>query len=112
MKRLTEFLLVSSLLLGATGMVAAQGEPAAGTMPPPKVLTIFREFVKPGKQGMTHEKSESAFVQALKAAKWPTHYLAVDSVSGKPRSLFLTPYDSFEAWEKDDPEKRNPLRCS
>jgi hypothetical protein len=100
MKRLTDFLLVSSLLLGATGMVTAQAKPVAGTSPP-KVLTIFREFVKPGKQGMTHEKSESAFVQALKAAKWPTHYLAVDSFSGRPRSLFLTPYDSFEAWEKD-----------
>jgi hypothetical protein len=100
MKRLSEFLLVSSLLLGGTGMVAAQEKSAAET-PPPKVLTIFREFVKPGKQGMTHEKSEHAFVQAMKAAKWPTHYLAVDSVSGKPRSLFLTAYDSFEAWEKD-----------
>jgi hypothetical protein len=100
MKRFTELLLVSSLLFGGTGMVAAQEKSTTAT-PPPNVLTIFREFVKPGKQGMTHEKTESAFVQALKAAKWPTHYLAVDSFSGKPRSLFLTPYDSFEAWEKD-----------
>ena len=34
-------------------------------------------------------------------AKWPTHYLAVNSITGKPRVLFLTGYDSFEAWEKD-----------
>jgi len=32
-------------------------------------------------------------------AKWPTHYLAVDSITGKPRSLFFTGYESFEAWE-------------
>ena len=34
-------------------------------------------------------------------AKWPTRYFAADSMSGKPRSLFFTPYASFEAWEKD-----------
>jgi hypothetical protein len=48
-----------------------------------------------------HEKTESGFVQAFARAKWPTHYLAMDSLSGKSRSLFLTGYDSFDAWEKD-----------
>jgi len=98
MKRLTGWLLASFVLLGGVGTVAAQ-EKSAG---PPKVLVIFREFVKPGKTGMTHEKTESAFVQAFRNAKWPTHYLAVDSLSGKSRSLFLIGYDSFEAWEKDN----------
>ncbi len=98
MKRLTGWLLASSVLLGGLGTVAAQ-EKSAG---PPKVLVIFREFVKPGKTGMTHEKTESAFVQAFRNAKWPTHYLAADSLSGKSRSLFLIGYDSFEAWEKDN----------
>ena len=100
MKRPTELLLLSSLLLGGLGVMVAQEK--SGEKPPPKVLFIFREFVKPGKTGTTHEKSESAFVQAMARAKWPTHYLAVNSVSGKPRSLFLTGYDSFDAWEKDN----------
>ena len=73
----------------------------ASMPPPPKVLSVFREFVKPGKSGPPHDRSESAFVQAMQKAKWPTHYLAVDSVTGKSRSLFLTGYDSFDAWEKD-----------
>ena len=68
---------------------------------PPKVLNVTREYTKPGKSGAIHEKSEGAFVQARRAAKWPTHYLAMDSLSGKPRSLFFTAYDSFEAMEKD-----------
>ncbi len=68
---------------------------------PPKVLVVAREWTKPGKSGLSHEKTESAFIQAMTRAKWPTHYLAVDSMSGKPRSLFFTAYDSFEAWEKD-----------
>jgi hypothetical protein len=100
MTKITGALLGLFLLVGGLGIAAAQ-EASEGTMPPPKVLTVFREFLKPGKAGATHDKSESAFVQAMRNAKWPTHYLAVDSLSGKPRSLYLTGYDSFEAWEKD-----------
>jgi hypothetical protein len=96
MKKITVLLLGLYLLIGGLGVVAAQE-----TTPPPKVLSVFREFVKPGKGGALHEKAESAFVQAMTRAKWPTHYLAATSISGKPRVLFLTGYDSFEAWEKD-----------
>jgi hypothetical protein len=96
MKRITGLLLGSYLLFGGLGMAVAQE-----TTPPPKVLAITREFVKPGKGGALHEKAESAFVQAMTRAKWPTHYLAVSAITGKPRVLFLTGYDSFEAWEKD-----------
>jgi hypothetical protein len=98
MKPMTGLVLGTCLIAGCAG-VAAQ-EHAQGMMPP-KVLTVTREWTKPGKNGTSHEKTESAFVQAMTRAKWPTHYLAVDSVSGKPRSLFFTPYESFEAWEKD-----------
>lgn len=96
MKITAALLLGSYLLVGGLGIVAAQ-EP----MPPPRVLSIQREFIKPGKAGATHEKSESAFVQAMTRAKWPTHYLAVNALSGKARALYLTGYDSFAAWEKD-----------
>lgn len=100
MKNVIAVLLGSCLLLGEVSVLAAQ-EKSEGTTPPPKVLSIFREFLKPGKGGSPHEKAESAFVQAFARAKWPTHYLTVTSVTGKPRALFLTGYDSFEAWEKD-----------
>lgn len=100
MKRFSGLLLLSSLVLGAGSIVAAQ-QAAEGVTSPPKVLVIFREFVKPGKTGSTHEKTESAFVQAFSRAKWPTHYFAADSLTGRPRSLFFTGYESFEAWGKD-----------
>jgi hypothetical protein len=64
-------------------------------------MQITREFTKPGKAGMIHDQKESAFVQAMAHAKWPTHYLGMTSLSGKQRALFLTSYPSFEAWEKD-----------
>jgi hypothetical protein len=97
MHGLTGVLLGTCLLFGG-GSVAAQ----ESTMPPPKVLVISREFVKPGKTGMVHDKSESSFVEAMAKAKWPTHYFAVSSLSGRSRVLFLTGYSSFDAWEKDD----------
>jgi hypothetical protein len=81
--------------------VAVAQETPEGTTPPPKVLLIDREFTKPGKSGAVHEKSESAFVQAFARAKWPTHYFAANSLTGKNRTLFFVGYDSFEAWEKD-----------
>lgn len=89
-----------SLVLTCTGVAAAQDK-AEGSAPRPKVLQIMREFVKPGKAGAVHDRAESAFVQAMSRAKWPTHYVGVTSMSGKSRALFLTWYDSFEAWEKD-----------
>jgi len=97
---------IASCLLGATllstGLTLAVAQEAPeGTTPPPKVLLIDREFMKPGKSGAVHEKSESAFVQAFARAKWPTHYFAANSLTGKNRTLFFIGYDSFAAWEKD-----------
>ena len=97
------------VLLSAGGSAMVAQDTA---MPgPPKVLIIEREFMKPGKGGAAHEKSESAFVNAFSAAKWPTHYFAAESMSGKPRVLFLIGYPSFEAWEKDnhDMQKNSTL---
>lgn len=113
MKKLTEYLLISSLFFGCLGTIAAQ-EKSEGMHQPPKVLNIMREFTKPGKGGMSHEKTEAAFVQAMRGAKWPTHYLAADSLSGKPRTLFFTGFDSFEAMEKDAKamEKKSALSAA
>jgi len=102
--------LLLCFLAGWSGLGTAQEK--AGEMPPPKVLVIMREFLKPERTGTTHEKSESMFVQAFRAANWPTEYLAVDSLSGKPRSLFLVGYDSFAAWEKDAQAVQNNATLS
>ena len=95
MSKLRCSVLAVSILCLFPGILRSQ-DPA-----PPKILTITREFVKPYRSGEAHEKSETAFVQAMRAAKWPTHYLGMTSVSGKSRALFFTFYDSFDAWEKD-----------
>jgi hypothetical protein len=99
MRKVTSCLMLLCSAVAAVGSVAAQERAA---MTPPKVLTITREFLKPGKAGPLHVKTESAFVKAMAAANWPQHYFAMDSLTGAPRSLFLTGYDSFAAWEKDN----------
>jgi len=101
MKNLSGLCAGLCLLVSGVGMMAAQDMPS-GVMLPPKVLVIDREYTKPGKGGGPHEKSEGAFVSALAAAKWPTHYLAATAMSGRPRALFMAGYPSFEAWEKDN----------
>ena len=96
---------IAGLCLGLSLSVCsfvAYAQESSELTPPPKVLVIMREFLKPGRQGSTHEKSESAFVSAMKAANWPTRYFAADALSGRPRSLFFIRYDSLEAWEKDN----------
>ena len=79
----------AALTIAAFGSAPAQ-EQSSGTMSPPKILTITREFVRPGKAGAIHDKTETAFVQAMAHAKWPTHYFGMNSLTGKSRSLFFT----------------------
>lgn len=97
MKKISPILLGLSLAVAGSSMAAAQ----QASTSVPKVLQITREWVKAGKAGMVHDKSESAFVQAMAEAKSPTHYTAMCSLSGKSRCLYLTGYSSFDAWQKD-----------
>ena len=92
MSRFCRFVVAISVAIAFVCVAAAQGQSSM-----PKVLQITREFVKPGKGGTAHQKAESAFVNAMRNAKWPTYYLAITSLTGKPRVLFLTSYTSFEA---------------
>lgn len=101
MKKITGLSVGLCLLFIGSSISSAQ-ETTGGPMGPPKVLVIMREYIKPGKTGSLHEKTESAFIHAMSAAKWQTHYFAADSLSGPSRALFFVGYPSFEAWEKDN----------
>lgn len=101
MNKISPCLLGLSLAVAGCMPSAAQ-ETSSQPATHQKVLQITREFIKPGKSGAVHDKSESVFVQAMARAKWPTHYFALSSMSGKSRALYLTRYDSLEAWEKDN----------
>lgn len=89
---------LSSLFAASAMIAAAQNNTPP---PPPKVLVIQREYLKPGKAGNVHVQSEGAFIKASEDAKWPTHYIAMDSMSGPTRALFMFAYDSFADYGKD-----------
>ena len=100
MRKFGRFVAALSLAAAYPCMTLAQ-ETSSGSGSIPKVLQITREFLKPGKAGIAHDKSESVFVDAMARAKWPTHYIGMTSLSGKSRALYLTSYESFDAWQKD-----------
>jgi hypothetical protein len=95
MKKISPILLGLSIAIAGTSFVAAQD---AATVP--RILHITREYTKPYKADAAHDKTESAFVQAMTRAKFPVYYEAFKSMSGKSRSLYFTQYDSFADWEK------------
>jgi hypothetical protein len=104
MKKFLRFAVSFAIALASQAVITAQENPGntgSTVSQPPKVLVITREFLKPGRSGEVHKKAETAFVQAMSSAKWPTYYLAATSVSGRPRALFFTRYDSLADWEKD-----------
>jgi hypothetical protein len=98
MNKLSPFLLGLSLAASGGSLGAAQDQtmPAASA---PKYMQVIVEYTKPGKGGMAHDKTESAFVQAATKAKFPIHYIAFNALSGKPRALFISHFDSFEAMQ-------------
>src|SRR5258708_6672370 len=62
----------------------------------PPVLLVKSEFLKPGRAGI-HEKTEAAYVAAAKAGKATFHYIAMTSMDGPDRALFISGYPSFAA---------------
>ncbi|HEY3628778.1 MAG TPA: hypothetical protein VGL00_20990 [Terracidiphilus sp.] len=98
MSRISPILLGISLSLA--GGVAAAAQDATAT--PPKVIQLTREWLKTGKAPSAHDKSEAGFVSLSARGKLQGHYVALNSMSGKPRALYMYRYPSFEAWEKDN----------
>jgi len=94
-------LLFAGLTLMPAPRAAAQDQ-SKDVTPPPPVLEVVVEYVKPGQAGSPHEKTESVFAQAMRDAKWPTPYIGMNALTGKLRAVFYIGYDSFGDWEKDN----------
>jgi hypothetical protein len=100
MKVISPVLLGLSLAVAGSTFTAAQDASTTSTLP--KILQFTIEYTKPYKGGAAHDKTESAFIAAEQKAKFPVYYVAMNSMSGKSRALFMTHYDTFEEWEKDN----------
>jgi len=98
-KKINPILLGLSLAVVGGSLAAAQD---AAPTSSPHILQITREYTKPYKGGAAHDKTESAFIDASRQAKFPAYYVGMNSLTGKARSLYMTRYSSFEEWEKDN----------
>ena len=98
MSRIQPVLLGFSLAIAGAAVAAAQD----ATPTPPKVIQITREWLKMGKSPAAHDRSGAVFASISARAKQQGHYIALDSMTGKARSLYIARYPSFEAWEKDN----------
>lgn len=97
--RLCRLLTVVPFLLssGFVSTTAAHAQDNSGT----KVLVIQREFTKPGKDGAIHEATEAAFIRAVQANKGNIHYVALTSLSGVSRAIFISSYPSLAAVDEE-----------
>jgi hypothetical protein len=77
-------------------MMCAQDDGKNG---PPEILVVQREFTKPGRGGLAHEKTEGQFARAVDAGKGEVYYFALTAMSGPDRALFLSGYSSLADWE-------------
>lgn len=95
MKKITlSFLAIATLLL-----ITVQAQ----TPPPPRVVRIYREEVKPG-LGPAHAKVEANWPRVFAKAKYPVNYLGMTSMSGPNEAWFLEGHESWAAIEKGEAE--------
>jgi hypothetical protein len=94
----------SPLLFAALGGLAAastlHAQTAAPATAPPRVIRIYREVIKPD-HGPAHAKTEAMLPAAFAQARWPSHYLAMTSASGPGEAWFISPWESYAAYEAD-----------
>jgi hypothetical protein len=94
--------LCASVFIVAGFQVVAQDAPAL-----PKVLRIFREEIKQGKD-VAHEKTEANFAKLAAKHKFPTNYLGCNVVAGPSEAWFFEAHDSFKTIQaSDDMREKN-----
>jgi hypothetical protein len=92
-----------ALLCSIASSAFCQTEDWAKT-PTPAVLSITTEVIKEGQED-AHVKIESGWRRAFTKVNYPSYFLGISSLTGPSAMLFLTGYDSLEAWQKDDEDQ-------
>jgi hypothetical protein len=83
--------LAATVMATPGGLVAQTGLPTTQ----PAVITIFREFVKPG-HNADHERLEVGWPTAYAKAKSPAYYLALTSMTGANEAWYVSTYASWK----------------
>jgi hypothetical protein len=82
-----------ALAAGSAATALAQGMPTTQ----PKFLHIFREQVKPGRTA-DHAKWEAGWPAVFEKVKSPYNYIALQSITGPPEVLYVSPLANQAAY--------------
>ncbi len=100
MKKLLLMLAAACLTLPLVAQTAdAANAPQNTASGPPKLIQIYREVLKPGRSPL-HEKSETQYANAMYKANFPYYQLALTSMSGPDRALFITAGNDYADLQK------------
>jgi hypothetical protein len=99
MTRARAILVGASLALGA-GLVSTARAQSGTAYEAPTYLQINVEYTKPATGGAAHDKTEGTLAQTMAKVKFPVHYTAYTAITGKPRTIYLSGFSSFEEMEK------------
>ncbi len=100
MKKLLCSIAALSFALAGSLVARAQAPAAApAVMPPPNLLNIETDNVK-AYEMVPYNKVADEYPALSARYKQPSHYLAMDSLTGAPRALYLFDYDSYETMQK------------
>ncbi|MGO8731325.1 MAG: hypothetical protein ACLQVM_00855 [Terriglobia bacterium] len=87
---------IAGLSLALAGSLAAQAQ-----TPPPNILNIQTDNIKPYADA-PYDKVASESAALSQQLKDPTHVLGMEALTGSPRAIYLSGYDSFEALQKNE----------
>jgi hypothetical protein len=90
---------VAGLSLALAGSLAALAQTPA--VPPPNILDIETINIKADMDG-PYDKVASEYPGLSEQLKDATHVLGMEALTGSPRAIYLSGYDSFEAFKKSE----------
>ena len=90
---------VAGLFLALAGPLAALAQTPA--VPPPNILNIQIDNIKPYEDGH-YDRLASEYPALSRQLKDPTHVLVMEALTGTPRAIYVTGFDSFEALQKNE----------
>jgi hypothetical protein len=93
------FCSVAGLTFALAGCPAAFTQTAA--VAPPNILNIETVNIKPDMDG-PYDKIASEYPELSEQLKDPTPVLGMEALTGSPRAIYLSGFDSFEAFQKSE----------
>lgn len=93
------FCSVAGLSLALAGSAAAFAQTAS--VPPPNILNIETINIKPYADSR-YDKVASEYPALSQQLKDPMHFLAMEALTGTPRAIYISGFDSFEALQKNE----------